>query len=54
MAVNIIETTDPKDRPTEAVSQLRDIAEWLRNSGFRSLAEDADSLADEIHFRMGD
>ncbi len=53
MSINIIETTDPKDRPTEAVEQLRDIAEWLRNSGFPSLAENADDLADEIVARVG-
>lgn len=46
--INIIEATDPKDRPTEAVSQLRDIAEWLRQDGHGDLADDADCLADCI------
>lgn len=45
---NIIEATDPKDRPTEAVAQLRDIAEWLRKDGYLGLAADADELADDI------
>ena len=45
---DIIELTDPKDRPTEAVAQLRDIAEWLRGGGFLNLAADADELAEDI------
>ncbi len=46
--INIIEATDPKDRPTEASSQLRDIAEWLRGDGVHDLADIADQLADDI------
>ena len=47
-SINIIESTDPKDRPTEAVAQLRDIAEWLRADGYVGMAADADELADDI------
>ncbi len=50
---NIIEATDPKDRPTEAVAQLRDIAEWLRNEGLPVTAGEADDLADQIFHIYG-
>lgn len=51
--INIIEATDPKDRPTEVVAQLRDIAEWLRYEGHRDLAGDLDEQADYIVERYG-
>lgn len=45
---------DTADRPTEAISQLRDIAEWLRDQTHRDLAGDADDLADYIAERYPD
>ncbi len=48
MQINIIEATDPKDRPTEAVAQLRDIAEWLRKDGYHFLADYTDDVADSV------
>lgn len=47
-STNLIETTDPKDRPTEAAAHLRDIADWLRADGYLGLAADADELANDI------
>lgn len=49
---NLMEATAPADRPTDAVSQLRDIGEWLRGQGHRDLAGDADDLADYIAERF--
>jgi len=46
--VNIIEATDPKDRPTEVVAQLRDIAEWLRAEGEPEIAAGLDEVVDDI------
>lgn len=51
--INIIEKHVPGDRPTEAVAQLRDIAEWLRDDGHRDLAGDLDEQADYIVERYG-
>lgn len=45
---NIIEATAPEDRPREAVSQLRDLAEWLGAEGHDGLVMLADDLADDI------
>ena len=52
-SINIIESTDPKDRPTEAVAQLRDIAEWLQEEGHYDLADKVDSTANSIVRRYG-
>ncbi len=49
--VNLMEATPEDDRPTEAVAQLRDIAEWLRAEGEGSKADDADELAHAIAFK---
>lgn len=38
----------PKDRPTEAVAKLRDIAEWLRAEGEPEIADSVDEAADDI------
>ena len=46
--INLIESTDLKDRPTEAVAQLRDIAGWLRAEGYHFMADYTDDVADSI------
>ena len=46
--VNIMEATAEADRPTEAVSQLRDISSWLDAEGEGELMVNADDLADSI------
>lgn len=48
LSTNIIEATDPKDRPAEAVAQLRDIAEWLRAEGEPEIADSVDEAADDV------
>ena len=53
MSKNLIEVAEPKDRPIEAVAQLRDIAEWLRRDSHLDLAANLDDEADRIVRRYG-
>mgnify|MGYP003504582394 CR=1 len=51
---NLLESLPPAERPQEAVSQLRDIAAWLRDEdmGEIEIADDADRLADDLARRL--
>lgn len=45
---NIMEATEPDERPREAVSELRDLAEWLSSEGHADLGGNVDDIADSI------
>lgn len=42
---------DGEDRPSTAVAQLRELANWLRAQGEGTKADDADELAEAIAFK---